>query len=762
MPKEDERSSSVNFVVYHGWTTSRHYLREISDENHTARFVNRANRPIGHWPNAHSEGGGRFYVENFMSALDAENEFFSDGRTIYLLKPSSADLTNTTAFASVVQKLVSVVNSSAISFERIQFRHADWSCGVGQICDMQSSAWQTSAVVHLLNSRSVRFDRCTIANVGDYALWVDSGCRDISIVSSTLHDLGTGGIRIGVNSHNSPGASACNLLPTSSALACKVTKETAVVGVEIFNCSIHDGGLVFPSGTPVLVQQAQRANISHNDIGSFPYAAISLGWNWNYCLQAFSGGHSVTDNRMHDFGSLRPGALADAMACVYTLGNQSGTYVGRNLCTDVYAFYTGGFCLSQDQGSSDITFDSNVCLRTTGSPQNQHYGQHNRYVNNIFAMGFHDSWVADCSHGCAAGMRASPGKQADPVYTNASVDGIPNSLSFERNLVLHSNATGLLFEGNWNDSVPQWRHSFAGNIYASTAIELGDPTNQVFGGCSERSCRAQAFQLSWAEWQAGGMDERGSVIAMIDAKAGVFADPDWQQTLDFKLKTDGAIGRAVARSGFQPIDTSRMGLVGARPTPPPSPVPTPPLMPTPPPPTPTPTPPPTLPPHMIFPGQYLRRSGGAGASGAGIGYLLSQSGGYRMMLQKDSNLCIHPVTTIVTNTSQVPQPPPPLRRMCTMTNGTSATRAVLQNDGNFCILSGSGDSAANTDSEQLVSASVSVSVSVWCSGTAGLLKPGAGILQDDGRFCLVNEHANTNSTVWCMGMVPKEQMARTD
>jgi hypothetical protein len=80
-----------------------------------------------------------------------------------------------------------------------------------------------------------------------------------------------------------------------------------------------------------------------------------------------------------------------------------------------------------------------------------------------------------------------------------------SSKTFKRNLVLHSNISGLLFEGNFNASHPQWQYSFEGNMYSSSVIELSND-EPVFGGCSARSCRTDPFQLSWSAWQESGMD----------------------------------------------------------------------------------------------------------------------------------------------------------------------------------------------------------------------------------------------------------------
>jgi hypothetical protein len=62
-------------------------------------------------------------------------------------------------------------------------------------------------------------------------------------------------------------------------------------------------------------------------------------------------------------------------ACIYTLGQLNDTIVSGNVCHDVRAYRSGGYCLSQDQGSSNVLFLGNVCLRTTASPHNTHYGQ---------------------------------------------------------------------------------------------------------------------------------------------------------------------------------------------------------------------------------------------------------------------------------------------------------------------------------------------------------------------------------------------------
>ena len=72
--------------------------------------------------------------------------------------------------------------------------------------------------------------------------------------------------------------------------------------------------------------------------------------------------------------------IADSVVGV-PFGSPLRTVVDGNVCHDVRAYMSGGYCLSQDQGSSNILFKNNVCLRTTGSPHNTHYGVNLTYSN---------------------------------------------------------------------------------------------------------------------------------------------------------------------------------------------------------------------------------------------------------------------------------------------------------------------------------------------------------------------------------------------
>jgi hypothetical protein len=39
----------VNVVVYHSWTSSRHWIKDVNTQDNTVHFTNQSGWPIGYW-----------------------------------------------------------------------------------------------------------------------------------------------------------------------------------------------------------------------------------------------------------------------------------------------------------------------------------------------------------------------------------------------------------------------------------------------------------------------------------------------------------------------------------------------------------------------------------------------------------------------------------------------------------------------------------------------------------------------------------------
>ncbi|MGA2033336.1 MAG: right-handed parallel beta-helix repeat-containing protein, partial [Thermoguttaceae bacterium] len=270
-------------------------------------------------------------------------------------------------------------------------------------------------------------------------------------------------------------------------------------GNEVSDCTITDGGNLFPSCVAVWIGQSHDNTIAHNDIHGFWYTAISSGWTWGYAKSAAQR-NIVEYNHIHHIGMKSEGVspILSDMACVYTLGDHEGSVIRFNRFHDVGALKYGGWGIYFDEGTTHILAENNLVYRTTHGGFHQHYGKENTFRNNILAYG------------------------RDAQIQRSRVED-HRSFTFERNIVLSDK--GSLLSGDWSKPNASFDH----NTYwheGGGEIRFGDRT--------------------WEEWRKAGMDEHSKI-----------ADPHFVNPAggEFKLTTDSD----AALAGFKPFDLSEVG-----------------------------------------------------------------------------------------------------------------------------------------------------------------------------------------------------------
>ena len=273
--------------------------------------------------------------------------------------------------------------------------HSDWLVGPTQIADGQSTVWQDNAAVHLTFSSDIAIRRCSLRHHGAAAIWADRGSHAINIDGNDISDLGSGGVRVGYSTLPLTMPSFAGKYATNCAGYIPAgfpggpAYNLGVSNVNVRGNRITNGGWVFASGTGVVIQYAADTTVSHNEIAYFSYTGISIGFSWNMEPQPKCGGHTVEFNYIHDLGTPRQ-EMGDALAGVYTLGDNGDTVVNNNLISDIKAYNIGGYGICADSGSSRVHFSNNVILRTTES-NIQMQGFNMSYTNNILYKGFFNS-----------------------------------------------------------------------------------------------------------------------------------------------------------------------------------------------------------------------------------------------------------------------------------------------------------------------------------------------------------------------------------
>lgn len=415
MPKD---ILDMYIVLYESWTAPIHQIQGIDIVNHVITLRTQFNPQ---W--ASQQAGYRYYLENFVEALDEEGEFYYDryqNTLMYMAQhgenPNSEDIIIPlqVELFHIQGQQQPVVN---LAFQNLGFMHAleDVSNCFASSCNGQSGDFLATAAIHVQNSQNVNFDFVDICHTGGYALWFNVLSQQCQIRNSYLSDLGAGGVRVGKG--------VGGIVPASQ----------VVSQIVVNNSVITHGGQFYQEGVGVFVQGASHVEVSNNEISYFKYTGVSVGWTWGYALTNIEN-NIIQNNIIYQIGMQ---TLSD-LGCIYLLGKQVNTKVMQNICHDVVSFAGLGWGLYTDEGSSNIELTNNIVYNTKCAGFHQHYGADNLIHNNIFAyvnQGECDGavkssqWSGNCDEKKPDGKCSSFSFQTNIVY----VQDIKNSQLLDDN-----------------------------------------------------------------------------------------------------------------------------------------------------------------------------------------------------------------------------------------------------------------------------------------------------------------------------------------
>jgi len=348
----------------------------------------------------------RYWVENVKEGLSRPGDWYLDqaAARLYYLPLRGQKPEKTEVVVPVARQLVRIRGNvdtlqpaGGLRFEGIHFEYTDWThpCnrpvhwdpylpehawrkhgGFRQFTETNQAnpykdagatpqaAFNIPGTIHMEMVNDVQLVDCSVRHVGLYAVGLGQGCRAIQLRGNALSDMGAGGVIMdGADSHSDP------RLETGHCC--------------IIDNHIHGGGQVFLAACGIAAINTVQNTIAHNEIHDMTYTGISCGWMWGL-RDSVSRLHRIYKNLIYDLG--RRGGMSD-MGGIYLLGPQPGTFVDGNYIHDIVSAAYGGWGIYPDEGSSFLTIQNNVVLRTGSECMHEHMGRENVIRNNVFLLG---------------------------------------------------------------------------------------------------------------------------------------------------------------------------------------------------------------------------------------------------------------------------------------------------------------------------------------------------------------------------------------
>ena len=490
----------VEFVIFHSWSESRLFPKELDEKERRITFTRQAAYPFDF------TGWNSYYVENVREALTDPGQWYHDRSegVLYMRPPAGISDPNKAEFSvAVADALLELRGSESdpvrhIQFEGIHFTGTRWQMGPTGYANGGGAGGPhvRPAAITIENAEDCVLHNCLLEATAGYSLEL-SQCDRCVVSRTTIREAGSGGVILFGGADN-----------------------------EVADCHIHHCGRLYFGGTGVVNPTGLRTHIHHNHIHDMPYCGIRGGDNGKELNEI------IEYNHIHHVM-----LVLDDGAGIFNAG--IGSIIRNNLVHDC----AGGrhkfaFGLYLDEYRTDVLLENNVVYNAGSELLLLHDNYGNTIVNNIFAFGGNAQLSWTVFHGTTFGRRMMTYRH--PLQT------------FQRNIVYwHKGCLSHNLDCNRLDlaSKPELIDY---NIYWKEGKEDLEvpgldriPANEVRFGRGHVSQPGVGHD-TFADWQGLGLDRHSL------NQDPLFVDPD---NGDFRLRENSP----AFALGIKPIDVSGVG-----------------------------------------------------------------------------------------------------------------------------------------------------------------------------------------------------------
>ncbi len=347
-------------------------------------------------PVPHSRPGQPYFLENARAFLDAEGEWFHDGKTgaLYYKLRAGEEMPKLTIEVPTTETLLEITGTPAlivhdITFEGLEFRYSAWNYRAEKkgMTEGQNGWIYTSetngpryyfqshkGAASFVGAERIHVRRSIFAGLGGAGLVMANRTHDCLIEGNLFYDIGGCGIMLGE--------------PTDWQAKAwwPANPRDVPSGHVVRNNLIAKTGAEYFSSSSISAAYIRDVVIEHNDVSDNPYSGISVGSGWTAATHATEH-NIVRGNRIHEVMN-----VVDDGGGIYTLSAQPGTRIERN-----YVFAIQRSAVAQgnpvagiyfDEGSSYISLRDNVVEMDENREQRTvRFNFHKNGINDIGTNG---------------------------------------------------------------------------------------------------------------------------------------------------------------------------------------------------------------------------------------------------------------------------------------------------------------------------------------------------------------------------------------
>lgn len=343
--------TDIELLIFHSWDEARLRVAELDEGKNIVRFTGASHYPFDYWKGHFNGVCDRYFVENVFEGLDKPGEWYLNRHTgdLFYYPVPGENIRDAEVIAPLIEQLVlckgDTLNKKPVQyvcFSGFTFCETDW----GMAPEGYKGGWGdliNNSVVTFSYAERCVVEKCTITNIGNYAIELSKGSAYITIDRNEISHCGSGGIMI-------------DAMPT---------KRNVVSNNHIHHCSE-----IYPSGIGICVGISAQNTISHNHVHDIGYCGFTCGGPEN--IFEYNHVHDVMQ-RLSDGGG------------IYVYETETdGTIIRNNVFHDVHPYVYFGWGIYLDIRTEHVAVMNNIVYRTLSGGTHIHGGSHNVWQNNIF------------------------------------------------------------------------------------------------------------------------------------------------------------------------------------------------------------------------------------------------------------------------------------------------------------------------------------------------------------------------------------------